>query len=41
LAGAAKLGMLGPEFGGVTFRLKISIYLQVEMYTRVNKNPSA
>jgi len=33
LAGAAKLGLLGPEFGGAMFRLRLCNYLQVDMYT--------
>ena len=32
LAGAANLVLLGPEFGGATFRLKLSNYLQVDTY---------
>jgi len=33
LTGAANLGLLGPEFGGATFRFKLSSYIQIDMCT--------
>ena len=33
LTGAANLELLGPEFGGATFRLKLSSYLEVDTCT--------